>query len=350
MDHDALEATAREVMSPAAYDYVAGGSDDEITLAENIAAWRRVRLLPHVLNDVSTVSHWSTLLGADMGAPILIAPMATQRLAHDEGERAMARGAARTRTVMVVSTMATFTLEDIAAAAPEGIRWFQFYVHRDRGLSADLVRRAEAAGYGAVVLTVDVPVLSNRRREAEHHFELPDGMTVANLDTSLESHHGSGLAEYTNAAFDPGITPDDVGWIKSLVDLPVVVKGVLRPDDAVRAVDGGADAVIVSNHGGRQMDGAVASADALPAVADAIGGRVPLLVDGGIRGGNDVLKALAFGASAVLVGRPLYWALAAGGEDGVAAYLEEVQTELARAMALCGVRDLGEIDRSLVAG
>jgi 4-hydroxymandelate oxidase len=349
VDHESLEAAAREVMSPAAYHYVAGGSDDEITVAENTAAWRRVRLLPHVLNDVSTVSHAATLLGADMTAPVLVAPMATQRLAHDEGEKAMARGAARAGTVMVVSTMATATLEDIAAAAPGGTLWFQFYVHRDRGLSEDLVRRAEAAGYEAVVLTVDVPVLSNRRREAEHHFQLPDGMTVANLDTSLESVEGSGLAEYTNAAFDPGLTPDDIGWIKSIVDLPVVVKGVLRADDAVRATDAGADAVIVSNHGGRQMDGAIASADALPAVVEAVGGNVPVLVDGGIRGGNDVFKALALGASAVLVGRPLYWALAAGGEDGVAGYLEEIHTELARAMALCGVADLSEIDSSLIA-
>ena len=349
MDHEALEARAREIMSAAAYEYVAGGSDDEITLAANLAAWRDVRLLPHVLNDVSTVTHATSLLGDEMSAPVLVAPMATQRLAHDEGEKAMARGAARTGTVMVVSTMATVTLEDIARAAPGGTRWFQFYVHRDRSLSADLVRRAEASGCSAVVLTVDVPVLSNRRREAEHHFQLPEGMTVANLDTSLESREGSGLAEYTNAAFDPGLTPDDIGWIKSLVDLPVAVKGVLRPDDAARAIDAGADAVIVSNHGGRQMDGAVATAAALPAVVDGVAGRVPVLVDGGIRGGNDVFKALALGASAVLVGRPLYWALAAGGADGVAAYLERLQAELARAMALCGVRNLGEIDRSLLA-
>jgi 4-hydroxymandelate oxidase len=336
-------------MAASAYDYVAGGAEDELTLAENVTAWKRVHLLPHVLRDVSKVDHGTSLLGADMTSPILIAPMATQRLAHDEGEKAMARGAARTGTVMVVSTMATVTLEDVAAAAPGGVRWFQFYVHRDRDLSADLVHRAEAAGYDAVVLTVDVPVLSNRRREAEHHFELPDGLTVANLDTSLESTHGSGLAEYTNAAFDPALTPDDIGWIKSLVALPVLVKGVLRADDAERAVEAGADAVIVSNHGGRQLDGAVPTADALPVVVDAVGERAPVLVDGGIRSGTDVVRALALGASAVLVGRPFYWALAAGGEQGVAELLEELHTELATAMALCGVRDLGEIDSTLIA-
>lgn len=348
MDVKALEARARQALSRSAYDYFAGGADDELTVADNEAAWRRVRLLPHVLRDVSSVTTTTELLGTPMSAPILIAPLAAQSLADDEGERATARAAARSDTIMVVSTMATVSLEDVAAAAPDSPRWFQIYVHRDRDLSEDLLRRAGVAGYEAVVLTVDVPVISRRRRDEVNRFELPEGMEMANLKASFESLHGSALAEYTESAFDPSLTPDDIGWIKSVVDLPVVVKGVLRPDDALLAVAAGADAIVVSNHGGRQMDGAVATADALPDVVDAVGDGVPVLVDGGIRGGHDVLRALAMGASAVLVGRPVLWGLAIGGEQGVADVLEELQTELTRAMALCGLASLDLVDRSLV--
>jgi 4-hydroxymandelate oxidase len=350
MDVEALEARARAVLDPMAYDYFAAGSDDEITVRDNEEAWRRVRLLPKVLRDVSVVSSSSSLVGASMAAPILIAPMAAQRLAHEDGERAMARAAAATGTIMVLSTMSTVPLEEVAAAAPDVPRWFQVYVHRDRAITVDLVGRAAASGYGALVLTVDLPVLGRRRKDEINRFDLPEGMTMANLAVSIDAMHGSGLAEYSDAAFDPSLTPDDIGWLADLTGLPVVVKGVVRADDAERCVAAGAAAVIVSNHGGRQMDGAVAAADALPAVADTIAGRVPVLVDGGIRGGYDVLKALALGADAAVVGRPFLWGLAVDGEAGAVAVMRELITELERAMALCGARSLEELDRSLIAG
>lgn len=348
MDVEALEQLAQPRIDPMAYDYFVAGSDDEVTRDDNLAAWRRIRFLPHVLRDVSSVSTAVSLLGADLRSPILVAPMAAQRMAHDEGERAMARAAAAEGSVMIVSTMATVSMEEVAAAAPDGHRWFQFYVHRDRAMSADLVRRAADSGYEAVVLTVDLPVLGRRRRDEINRFELPEGMRMENLAISIESMHGSGLGEYSDAAFDPSLTFDDIGWVKSVVDLPVVVKGVIRSDDAVRCVESGADGIVVSNHGGRQLDGVVATADALPAVVDAVEGRVPVLVDGGIRGGYDVAKALCLGADAVLVGRPMLWGLAVRGADGAAAVLRELTTELARSMALLGVTAVSDLGRGLL--
>lgn len=260
----------------------------------------------------------------------------------------MARAAAAAGTVMVVSTMGTVTLEDVAAAAPGAPQWFQFYVHRDRGLSADLIRRAEAAGHQAIVLTVDLPLVGRRRRDEIHGFALPDDLEMANLRVALHPTDGSALAHYSDAAFDPGLTPDDIAWIRSVVDLPVLIKGVLRADDAAAAVEAGAAGIIVSNHGGRQLDGAIATADALSAVVEAVGDQVPVLVDGGIRGGYDVVKAIALGAAAVLVGRPVLWGLAVDGADGAAAVLAELTDEMARTMALCGVTTVAGIGPDLL--
>jgi len=349
MDVSSLEARAREVLDHAAYDYFAGGADDEVTLRDNEHAWGRIRLLPRVLRDVTSVSTTRELLGESIGAPILVAPMAFQRLAHSDGEIAMAQAAAAAGIPMVVSTMSTITLEDIAAAVPGGLRWFQFYVHKDRDLSRRLLERAVASGCSAVVLTVDLAVVGRRRRDEANRFELPGHLTAANLEKSLESSGGSALSEYSDHAFEQALTPELLEWIAGLSELPLLVKGVLHPDDAVAAVDAGAAGVIVSNHGGRQLDGAIATADALAPVVEAVAGRVPVLVDGGIRSGTDVVKAIALGADAVLVGRPALWGLALGGADGVAAVLGELTDELVRAMTLCGVRSLEEIDRSLLA-
>lgn len=349
MDTASLEASAKAILDPAHYDYFAGGSDDEVTLAANPEAWRRIRLLPHVLRDVSAVTSSVEVLGTPMSAPILIAPMAVQKLAHPDGESAMAQAAAKTGTVMVVSTMATVSLEDVAASAPNSPRWFQLYYQRDRDVTGDLLRRAQAAGYRAIVLTVDVPVLSRRRRDEAHQFDLPEGMRVENLATALHASEGSALAEYTNASFKAALTEKDIDWISSTAGLPVLVKGVLRADDALRAVDAGAAGVIVSNHGGRQLDGAITSAAALPAVAKAVAGRVPVLVDGGIRGGYDVVKAIALGASAVLVGRPLLWGLTVGGAEGAAGVMTELIDEVVRTMTLCGVTSIDQIDGDLLA-
>lgn len=349
MDIQTLQERARERMDAGAYDYYAGGADDEITLAENDAAWTRLRLRPHVLRDVSRVDVATTVLGEPVVAPLLVAPMAYQRLAHPDGEPATAKATADVGTVMCVSTLATASLEDVAAAAPAAPRWFQLYVRKDRGWSGELIARAEAAGYRAVVFTVDVPVLGRRRRDEANDFSLPDGMTMANVGTAPPKVQGSGLAAYADAELDPALTFDDIGWIRSLTDLPVLVKGVLRGDDAVRALDAGAGGVIVSNHGARQLDTTTATADALAEVAAAVAGRAEVFVDGGVCRGTDVVKALALGARAVLVGRPVLWGLACGGADGVAAVLNELVEETVRAFMLCGAARVDDISSDLLA-
>lgn len=348
MDARQLEQAARGVLSAPAYDYYAGGADDEVTLADNVAAWSRYRLRPHTLRDVSQTSTATVVLGTEVSMPLLVAPMAYQRLADDEGEVATARGTAAAGTVMLVSTLATVSLEDVAAAAPAAPRWFQVYVHKDRGWTEDLVKRAEAAGYRALVLTVDLPVMGYRRRDERNRFTLPDGMDMANVGASVPHVEGSGVAAYATTQLEPNLTPADIGWLRGLCDLPVVVKGILRGDDARLAVEAGASGIIVSNHGGRQLDSALAGADALPDVAAAVGGDAEVYVDGGVRRGTDVVKALALGARAALIGRPVVWGLAVGGEAGVTGVLERMQAEIERAMALCGTPTVADIARDLV--
>lgn len=349
MDLGELERHARERLDPAAYDYYAGGADDEVTLEANVAAWRRLRLRYRVLRDVGAVSTATTVLGTPVAAPVLVAPTAYQRLADDAGEAATARGAQAAGTVMIASTLATVSLEDVAAAAPGAPRWFQLYVRRDRSWTAELVARAVAAGYRALVLTVDLPVLGFRRRDERNNFSLPVGMEMANVGSAVPKVEGSGLQAYTDAELEPSLTFDDLEWLRSLSDLPLVVKGVVRADDARACVDAGAAAIAVSNHGGRQLDSAVATADALPEVADAVGAQAEVYVDGGVRGGTDVVKALALGARAVLIGRPILWGLATGGQQGVAAVLGGFAEEVARAFALCGAASVSEVTGDLLA-
>jgi 4-hydroxymandelate oxidase len=343
--HD-LEERARAVLSEQAYDYYAGGADDERTVAANAQVWSHLRLRPRVLVDVSAIDLTTTVLGTPVRAPLLVAPMAAQRMAHDDGEAATARGAAAAGTVMIASTIATVRLEDVAAAAPDAPRWFQLYIRRDRGWAAELVSRAEASGYRAIVLTVDLPVLGRRRRDERHPPGLPEGLRLANMPDASE--HGQWLAATARDDLDPSLTPDDIGWVRSLTSLPVLVKGVLRGDDARRCVDAGAGGIIVSNHGGRQLDTAITGAEALPDVLGAVGAEVEVLVDGGLRTGTDVLKALALGARAVLIGRPVLWGLAVGGAEGVRDVLVAFADELARAMALCGAPTLDALTPDLV--
>lgn len=352
MTPEDVEALAREVLPAAAYDYYASGADDEHTLDDNAAAWQRIRLLPHVLRDVSKVSTAATVLGTEVSAPIMVAPTAYQKLAHKEGEAATSAGAAAFGTVMVASTFSNTTMEDIAAAAPDAPRWFQLYVHDDRGLTAELVQRAVAADYRAIVLTVDLPVLGYRRRDERNNFALPDGVVKANLGDDPAAADqptvGSALRAYADHAVDAGLTFADIEWLRELSELPVVIKGVLRGDDAAGCVSAGADAIIVSNHGGRQLDTAVSTADALAGVVRAVGDRAEVYVDGGIRRGTDVVKALALGARAVLVGRPVLWGLAVDGSNGVHAVLESYRIELERAMALCGAAGITDLRADLL--
>jgi 4-hydroxymandelate oxidase len=309
-----------------------------------------------MLVDVSKREMKVTVLGQPLALPMLVAPMAFQCLAHPDGELATASAAAQIGTVMVLSTLSTKSLESVATvsqAATNAPRpWFQLYVHRDRGLTKALVERAYAAGFAALCLTVDAPVLGQREGDRRHRFVLPDGMTLANLAAlkTLESPQGeqeSGLFAYFLEQINPALTWQDLEWLQSLSPLPLVLKGILRGDDAVRAIEHGAQGIIVSNHGGRQLDGAIAAIDALPEIVAVVAGRAEILVDGGIRRGTDFLKALALGANAVLVGRPILWGLAVAGSTGVQHVLEILQSEFDLAMALSGCASLQDIDRSL---
>ena len=344
-DFDALEAQARARLPPAAYAFAAAGADDEITLADNVAAWRRLRLRPRVLNDIAAVDTSVSVLGARLAAPIMAAPFGRHRLFHPDGERATAQGAAE--TVFVLPTTSTVSMEEVAKVPAAAPRWFQLYLPPDRPLAESLIERAAAAGYRAVVLTVDQPVYGSSPRAARAPLAPSSDIRNANLP-------GTPIAQNS---YKPGWTGTvtwpatwrDLEWLVQRSKIDVVVKGVLRADDAVRCVEAGAKAIMVSNHGGRHLDAVVASADALPEIAAAIGARAEIYVDGGIRRGTDVVKALALGARAVLVARPLVWGLALDGADGVRAVLDHLRDELARAMALCGVARLDAISADLVA-
>jgi isopentenyl diphosphate isomerase/L-lactate dehydrogenase-like FMN-dependent dehydrogenase len=344
-----LEREARRVIGEMAYAYFAGGADDERLLAGNIEAWARWQLHPRVLAGIDGVDLSTTLLGTAVSSPVVIAPTAVQCLAHAEGETATARGAAAVGALMVLSSLASCSLEEVAAAAPGAPRWMQVYILRDRARTVDLVRRAAAHGYGALVLTVDTAVSGLRLRELRGGVRLPPDLALPNVaEGSAQRAHDGGLMAVVTREFEPSLTPDDIGWLAGLSDLAVVVKGVQRADDAMRCVEAGATAVVVSNHGARQLADAPPTADILGEIVDAVGDRAEVYVDGGIRRAPDVMKALALGARAVLIGRPSLWALAAGGADGVASLLRWYETELRRTMALCGAATMEGIDRSLV--
>jgi 4-hydroxymandelate oxidase len=340
-----LEDAARQRLPQMVFDYYAGGAGDELTLGENVRAFDRWLIRPRILVDVGAPDPSAEVLGQRVPFPVLLAPTAMQAMADPDGEVATARAAAATDALMVLSTISTRSLEDVAETGVR--RWFQLYVHRDRGLTTELVERAHAAGYGAIVLTVDAPSLGKRFRDERNRFIMPPGMDLENLSgAKLPEGAGSSLFAYFAAELDPTLTWEDVAWLRSLAPLPLVVKGLLTAEDAVHAVDAGAEAVVVSNHGGRQLDGVPASLDALPEVVEAVGGRAEVYLDGGVRRGTDVFKALALGARAVLIGRPYLWGLAVAGEAGVRRVLEILYTELVLAMSLAGRPDVGSIDRS----
>lgn len=344
------ETLARERLDPGAWGYVAGGADDEITLAENLAAFRRLRLLPRVLVDVSRVETATTLLGERLSVPVLLAPTAFQTLAHPDGELATARAASAAGTISVVSTLSSYPLEEVARAGA-GPKWFQLYCYRDRQVTRRLVQRAEAAGYRAICLTVDLPKVGHRERDLRNRFVLPPGVRPRNFAEFVDLEGGSQQAffEYIQSLVDPSLTWEAVDWLREQTRLPILLKGILRPDDAERAVEHGASGVIVSNHGGRQLDGVPATIEALPAVAEAVGKRVPVLMDGGIRRGTDVLKAIALGARAVLIGRPYVWGLAVEGEAGVRNVLDLLRAELELALALAGCPSPAQVGKDLMA-
>lgn len=346
-----LEGVARQRLTRSAYDYYAGGAYDELTLADNVAAFRRLRLTYRVLRDVSRRSLDTTLLGQPLRTPVVVAPTAFHRLADPEGEVATARAAREAGALMTLSTLSTRSLEDVCATG--ATVWFQLYVYRDRGATRALVERAEAAGARALVLTVDAVLWGKRERDVRNRFELPPGLAVENLvGTEMGAlppvAQGSGLGAYVAALFDTALSWADLDWLAGVSRLPVVVKGIVHPEDARLAVEHGAAAIWLSNHGGRQLDTAVATLDALPAVAAAVDGRREVILDGGVRRGSDVLKALALGARAVAVGRPVLWGLAAAGEAGVTHVLRQLDEELDVALGLCGCCTPAEAGPELV--
>eukprot|EP00588_Corethron_pennatum_P015674 CAMPEP_0194275444 /NCGR_PEP_ID=MMETSP0169-20130528/8273_1 /TAXON_ID=218684 /ORGANISM="Corethron pennatum, Strain L29A3" /LENGTH=375 /DNA_ID=CAMNT_0039018905 /DNA_START=146 /DNA_END=1273 /DNA_ORIENTATION=+ len=353
-----IEDYAHAVLPRNALDYYRSGADQMLSLQDNRDAFARYRLLPRMLRDVSTRSLDTVVLNGRARAktPIGVAPTAMQRMAHPDGELAAARAAQDAGAVFIMSTISTTSLEDVAAAAPDATKWFQLYIYKDRAVTEEIVRRAERAGFAALVLTVDAPYFGQRLPDARNKFQLPPHLTMANfrgLGEDIEkragkSGGGSGISNYVNALFDPTLSWEDVKWLQKFTTLPVILKGILSPADALLAVNLGIPALIVSNHGARQLDGVQATVDALGPIARAVGHRCELYLDGGVRTGTDVLKALALGARMVFVGRPVLWGLAYGGREGVALTLGILRAELDRAMGLAGIASIEEITKEYV--
>jgi lactate 2-monooxygenase len=356
-----LERKAVAAMEPRAANYVGAGAGGEDTVRANAEAFRRRRIVPRMLRDVAERDLSTTVLGATMAAPLMLAPIGVQKVVHEEGELASARAAAAVGTPMIASTNSHFTLEEIAAAGGEGTpRWFQLYWANDRRLVESFVNRAERAGYGAIVVTVDTFIPGWKPRDLQQAW-LPflNGMGVANyfqdpvfregLERTPEEDQGAATGHFLGVQANPSLNWDDLAWLREQTSLPILVKGIQHVDDAREAVRRGLDGIVVSNHGGRQVDGAIASLDALPAIAEATGDDLAVLFDSGIRGGADALKALCLGADAVCLGRPYVWGLALDGQQGVEAVLKMILAELDLTMALCGLTRPDQLDGDALA-
>jgi isopentenyl diphosphate isomerase/L-lactate dehydrogenase-like FMN-dependent dehydrogenase len=354
-----LELAAEEKLDERAVAYIWGGAGSEDSMRENLEAFRRWRIVPRVLRDISERDLSTTLLGAELPAPLLVAPVGVQTLVHEDGERATARAAASLGLPMVVSTASATPMEDIgdamADASGEGPRWYQLYWPSDRELAASLVSRAEAAGYSALVLTVDNSIVGWKPRDLQQAYlpflegigiaqYLSDPVFRAALEKSPEDDIGAAVGHFLGVFSNPALTWDDLEWLQGATTLPIVLKGILHPEDAVEAAERGVAGIVVSNHGGRQVDGAIASLEALPPIVDAAGERLAILLDSGVRTGADVFKALALGADAVMVGRPFLWGLALGGQEGVEVVLRSLLAELDLTMALSGLTTLEQVD------
>jgi isopentenyl diphosphate isomerase/L-lactate dehydrogenase-like FMN-dependent dehydrogenase len=355
-----LEQAAIESMEPRVAAYVGAGAGSEDTIRANLEAFRQRRIVPRMLRDVALRDLSTTLLGTALPAPLLLAPIGVQRIVHEDGELASARAAAAVGVPMIASTAAHFTLEEIAAAGGEAPRWFQLYWAKDEGLVESFVGRAEAAGYEAIVVTVDTFIPGWKPRDLQGAW-LPflEGIGVGNyfqdpvfraaLEQTPEEDQGAATGHFLGVQANPSLTWEDLPRLREMTSLPIVLKGIQHVEDAREAARRGVDGIVVSNHGGRQVDGAIASLDALEPIADAVGGELAILFDSGVRGGADVLKALALGADAVCLGRPYVWGLALAGQSGVEAVLRGLLAELDLTMALCGLTSLAEVDRGCLA-
>ncbi|MGH2697600.1 MAG: alpha-hydroxy acid oxidase [Actinomycetota bacterium] len=340
-----FESYAREQMEPYAFAYYLGGAGDEITVRANLDAWQRYQLRPRVLLDVASVDLSTTMLGTPVAMPVGFAPTAAHKLAHPDGELAAARATSDANALMCLSTLSTYSIEEVAEQS-SGPRWFQLYVHKERAIATDLVQRAVDTGYSAIVVTADLPVPGYRERELAHDLTLPDDARPANFpNTATEEEFN----DYLINLHDQSLTWDDLSWIRDAAGgAPLVVKGILTEEDATLAREHGVEGIIVSNHGGRQLDRSPTAIDVLEEIVQATGGACEVYLDGGVRRGTDVVTALALGARGVFIGRPFLYALAAGGQEGVRRALELIQGEIVNAMTLLGVGSVGEITRAHV--
>lgn len=355
-----LERVVEERLDdPKALSYVFGGAGREDAMRANLEAFRRWRIVPRMLRDVSQRDLSVDILGTPMPAPVILAPVGVQSIVHSEGELAVARAAAAVGLTMTLSTASSFSIEDVAAAAPSAPKWFQLYWPRSREFAASLISRAEAAGYGAIVLTVDAFLPGWKPRDLQGAWQpFFDGIGIANytsdpvfqsmLDKPLEEDPQAAIGQFIFQFSHPELRWDDLEFLRAATDLPILVKGILHPEDASMAGERGVDGVVVSNHGGRQIDGEIAALDALPAIADAVGDDLAVIVDSGVRSGSDVFKALALGANAVMIGRPYLWGLALGGEAGVLAVLRAILAELDLTVGLSGHTSIAQIDSSVL--
>jgi 4-hydroxymandelate oxidase len=339
-----IEQAAKSVLSKAVYDFIAGGAEDEVTLVANREVFKKIQILPRVLSARSPLDLRSKFLGMNLDFPIIIAPMALMSLAHSAGEMAVGRAAEKAGIPISVSTMSSYRLEDIAADS-RAHKLFQLYIFKDRRLSIKLLEKAENNQYSAIIITVDTPCMGSRERDLRNNFTLPLNLYAANL---FEEGAGmlsgaASLREFTDEYFEPNLIWDDIVELKKRCHLPLIIKGILRPMDAQRAYDCGADAVILSNHGGRQLDGLASPLMMLPLVHEVLGNKVPIVCDGGFRRGTDILKALALGASAVTLGRPVLWGLAMNGEEGVGQVFSLIKKEFSTALKLCGYDNIADL-------
>ena len=349
-----LEQLAKEKLPVIAYDYYRSGAWDEVTLKANREAFEKIKIHYKVLVDVSQRDLSTTIFGQKVSFPILIAPTAFHKLAHPDGELATARASVKANTIMTLSSLSTTSIEEVAAATNKTF-WFQLYINKNREYTRDLVARAESAGAKALVVTVDTPMWGRRERDVRNGFHLPPGMSAVNLtkydkDAVAKGNSGAGLGQSFAWMIDSALQWKDLDWLGSISKLPIIIKGVCRADDAKIALSHGVQGILVSNHGGRQMDSAPATIEVLPSIVDAVGDKVTVMMDGGIRRGVDAMKAVAYGAKAVLVGRPVLWGLASGGQQGVEKALSILREEFDLAMALTGCKNLSEVNRGLLNG
>ncbi|HRA99577.1 MAG TPA: alpha-hydroxy acid oxidase [Ignavibacteria bacterium] len=346
-----FEILAKKKLDKNAFDYFYSGANDQITLKENCEAFKRIFLKYRVLVNVSKRDLTTKILGHNISMPVIIAPTAFQKLAHPDGETASATAAGKNGIIMILSTLSNTSVEEVVKAS-SGPVWFQLYVFRDREITRELIKKAEAAGVKAIVLTVDAPLLGKRENDVRNKFNLPPEFEIANLafvsKSNLNVKNDSGLAGYVSENLDPSLSWKDIDWLRSVTSLPIILKGIACKEDALLALEHNIEGIVVSNHGGRQLDTCRASIDVLPEISNAVSGKTEILLDGGIRRGTDILKALALGASTVLTGRPVLWGLSHNGEDGVTDVLNIFKNELDLAMALCGCSDIKKITKELI--